>query len=186
MPKTHKVPQLTEAERKVVHGPEPATMGEALQNAKDLIDERTGDNLIPKIRSFDGDVKSFQSRIKTLNEQVQEEIENTNEYTKVAELTTDLAVARAALKRRLESNSSYVDLMSDLADEKLSLKDAQENMSDFLLAYFKQSGERQIELGPQNAREVVLKGKLGKAKEFQTNLFTPPPISSQERKEREE
>jgi hypothetical protein len=81
--------------------------------------------------------------------------------------------------------------MSDLADEKLSLKDAQDNLSDFLLAYFADTRERQIELAPQNAYELTIKAKLGKAKDFQTNIFSAPaavahPVSSQERKELEE
>lgn len=128
---------------------------------------------IHKVRTFDADIHSFQSRIKTLNDQIQEEVEKTDEYTEVFELQEKLKVARENLKRRLSNNSTYIDLVEDIANEKLSLKDAQANMSDFLLGYFAETHERQIELGPANAREVILKGKLGKPKDFQTNLFSP-------------
>lgn len=129
--------------------------------------------IIVKVRTFDNDIKSFQSRIKTLKEQITEQIENTEEYTAVLEATAKLNIAKQNLKRRLEANQDYMNLMSELADEKLTLKDAQDNMSDFLLGYFVETHERQIELGPANAREVILKGKLGKKKDFQTNLFSP-------------
>jgi hypothetical protein len=139
-----------------------------------------GDHLewIGKVRTFDADIHSFESRIKTLREQLVEEIENTDEYDEVLELQEKLKTARDNLKRRLESNQTYMDLTEDLANEKLSLKDAQANMSDFLLGYFADTHERQIELGPANAREVILKGKLGKPKDFQTNLFSKPPINT--------
>lgn len=147
-------------------------------------------HVISKVRTFDGDIRSFKSRIKTLNERITEIIENTDEHEVIVSLKDKLELARDNLKRRLSNSSEYVKLMEDLADEKLSLKDAQANMSDFLLGYFADTHERQIELGPKQAREVILNGRLGKPKDFQTNIFSPPPISapisSQERKEREE
>lgn len=129
-------------------------------------------NIISKVRNFDNDIKSFESRMKTLREQIQEEIENAPEWEKIEKFTEELGVLRAALLRRLKSNQTYVDLMSELNDESLSLKDAKANMSDFLLGYFAETHEKQIELGPSYAREVILKGRLGKTKDFQTNIFS--------------
>jgi enamine deaminase RidA (YjgF/YER057c/UK114 family) len=170
--KNHKVPQLSKAERKVIHS-EPKDMDEALDNAQALIDEQgNSDANINKIRTFRDDVSSFQSRAKTIKEQLQEEIENTDEYDKVIEAETVLRVAKENLKRRLSSNSHYIELTEEFAEEKLSLRDAQANLSDFLLAYFADTKERQIELAPQNAYQVTIKAKLGKAIDFQTNIFS--------------
>ena len=63
------------------------------------------------------------------------------------------------------------DLLEQLADEKEALKTARQNLSGFLLGYFHETGERQIELAEKDAREVILKGKLGKPKDFQTSIF---------------
>ena len=134
-------------------------------------------DFIDKVRRLDGDLKSFESRIKTLlaNRPV-DEIENTDEFTKVKEQTRMLlSVAEENLKRRLMSNSTYVSLTEELADEKISAKDARANISDFLLGYYKETGERQIELGPAYAREVTLRGRLGKAIDFQTSIFSERP-----------
>lgn len=161
----HKVPQLSEAERKVIKD-------ETMQNTQGLLDDNSGDSLIPKVRNFDNDIFSFESRIKVLKEQLQDELENTDEYTEVQRLSEALKVARENLKRRMQNNRIYMDLTEELGDEKLALKDAKANMSDFLLAYFVKTQEHQIELGPKQAREVIIKGRLGKPKDFQTNIFS--------------
>lgn len=137
-------------------------------------------NIISKVRTFDGDIQSFKSRIKNIQEDMQDILDEVNEYDAVVVLQGELEVAKANLKRRLQSNSKWLKLTEDLADERLSKKDAEANLSDFLLEYFADTHEKQIELGPQNAREVVYKAKLGKAKEFQTNLFSAPAQEAQQ------
>ncbi len=131
--------------------------------------------LIEKVRTFDGDIKAFASQAKTITEHITEIIEGFAEYEEVNRLQALLVNAKADLKRRFESSSEYIKLTEELTDEKLSLKDAKEHISDFLLAYFHETGERQIELRPGNGREVVLKASLGKPKDIQTNLFSAPP-----------
>jgi len=127
---------------------------------------------IGKVRTFDADVHSFQSRIKSIQESMQDVLDGTDEYSAVLRAQDELETARANLKRRLDGNSEWIALTEDLAQERLSLKDAQANLSEFLLGYFHDTGEKQIELGPGNGREVILKGRLGKAKDFQTNIFS--------------
>jgi len=126
---------------------------------------------VEKVRTFMQDIESFKNRIATIKEQLVEMAENTNEFTEVQRCEEALAVARENLKRRLANMDGYNDLNEELADEKESLKTANQNLSDFLLGYFHETGERQIEISPKDAREVLLTGKLGKAKKFQTNLF---------------
>lgn len=129
-------------------------------------------NLITKVRTFDGDIKSFESRIKTIKERMQEVLDVMDEYEAMSDAEARLKLLKEDLKRRLDGNSEWIKLTEDLAEEALSLKDAKDNMSDFLLAYFAETHEKQIELGPKEAREVVLRGRLGKAKDFQTNIFS--------------
>lgn len=147
------------------------------KKAKDKVIEVDGDAVrrIGTIRQYKGDIDSFKSRIKAIDERIGEIIDGLDEGTAVEKLQEQLEAARADLKRRLEGNSEYVKLTEDIADERLSLRDAESIMSDYLLAYFVDTSERQIELGPGEANEVILKGKLGKAKDFQTNLFSKKP-----------
>jgi predicted nucleic acid-binding Zn-ribbon protein len=130
------------------------------------------DNMVGKIRTFDQDALSFRQRIKTLKEQIQEEVERAPEYTRVQNIINELKDARADLKRRLERNSTYMGLLQELADERLALTDAERNMSDFLKGYYADTREEQIELTPEDTRMVVIRAKLGKPQDFQTNLFS--------------
>lgn len=151
---------------KVPSTPEPKTLETVAEQS----------NLVSKVRTFDGDIKAFKSKIETIGERMEEIVSSIPEHEAVIDLNTKLSVARDALKRRLESNSEFVKLTEELGEERLSLKDANENMSDFLLAYFAENKEKQIELGPHEAKEIIIKAKLGKAKDFQTNIFSAPPI----------
>jgi hypothetical protein len=124
-----------------------------------------------QIRTFQNDVDSFESHIKTLKEQVQEIIEGTDEHERVLELTEQLKQAKVDLKRALMAKPGYNDLLEKLADEKDALKSAKQTLSDFLLGYFRETGEQQIELEPKDAREVILQARLRKARDLQTSMF---------------
>jgi len=126
---------------------------------------------ISKIKTFEGDIKQFKDRVKTIEEQLQEKVENTDEYTEVLDLQAKLSAAQERLKLKLSNDGDYNNLLEERAAEKDSLKSATQNLSDFILGYFHETGERQIETGPHNGRELVLSGKLGKEKKFQTSLF---------------
>lgn len=126
---------------------------------------------ITKIRTFEGDIKQFKENVKVIEEQLQEKIENTDEYTEVLDLQAKLASAQERLKLKLSSDGDYNNLLEERAAEKDSLKSATQNLSDFILGYFHETGERQIETGPHNGRELVLSGRLGKERRFQTSLF---------------
>lgn len=127
--------------------------------------------LIENVRTFDHDIQKFESNIKTIKEQLKDDIEKLPEHDEVEGLTDKLKTAKEALKQAMFRIPGYNDRMEQLADEKDALKSARLNMSDFLLGYYHETGERQIELADKDAREVILKGKLGKSQAFQTNLF---------------
>lgn len=127
--------------------------------------------LIDKIKIFDLDIQKFAHNAKVLKEQIAERIEALPEYAAVESLKEQLKTAQEALKQAKLRAPGLNDLVQKLADEKDAKKTAELNMSDFLLGYFAETRERQIELDDGDAREVILKGKLGKATNFQTNLF---------------
>ena len=129
-------------------------------------------DIIAKVRTYDKDIRSFQSKAKQLSDDMTKIAEGTDEYTEVLKLNAQLETARANLKRRLAGNSAWIKLSEELAEERLSITDAQNSMSDFLLVYFADTKEKQIEFGPHEAKEVILRARLGKAKDFQTNLFS--------------
>lgn len=128
--------------------------------------------LIENVRAFDHELCEHQQNIKTLNEQLKEIEEGTDEYAVVESLKAQLKAAREKLKYKLLQTQRYNDLAERLADEKHQKQEAEVDISDFLLAYHAETKERQIELEPKDAREVILKARLGKAKEFQTSLLT--------------
>jgi chromosome segregation ATPase len=127
--------------------------------------------LIDHVRTFDHDIRKFETNLKRLKEMIEEAVSKLPEHDEIESLAEQLKTAREALKQAKLRTPGLNDLMQQLADEKDSLKDAKLNLSDFLLGYFKETGERQIELAEKDAREVILKGKLGKPTQFQTNLF---------------
>lgn len=127
--------------------------------------------LVDNVRTFDHELSEHTQRIKTIKEQLQEKAESTAEYAVVEQLTAQLKEAKEKLKYKLLNMPGYNDLAEKLADEKDAKRSAELDISDFLLGYFKETGERQIELDPKDAREVILKGRLGKPTQFQTNLF---------------
>lgn len=127
---------------------------------------------IEKIRTFDQDIRRFDHQAKTVKELIQAKVEELPEYATVESLKEQLAQARKALKQATLRIPGYNDLCNNLADEKDALKNARLNLSDFLLGYYAETKERQIELGPEGSREVILKGRLGKPKDDQLNLLT--------------
>lgn len=131
------------------------------------------------IRTHNQDIKAFKSRLKGLVERAQKIIDGTAEGQEVDKLADQLNVARENLRRRLEGNSEYMKLTEEMADERLSIRDAERVLSDLLLANFADTRERQIELGPHEAYQVILRGRLGKPKDFQTSIFSGADTASQ-------
>src|SRR3989440_12892658 len=117
---------------------------------------RNQDNnrLIENVRTFDQDIQKFETNIKRLKEMATEAVEKLPEHDEVERLQEELKTAREALKQATLRLPGYNDLQQQIGDEKDALKEAKLNLSDFLLGYFKETGERQIELAEKDAREV--------------------------------
>src|SRR5438045_1173240 len=101
-----------------------------------------------------------------------EAVENLPEHDEVEALEEQLKAKREALKQDTLRVPGLNDLQQQLADEKDALKQARLNLSEVLLGYFHDTGQLQIELEAQDARDIILKGKLGKAKDGQVSLFS--------------
>lgn len=139
-------------------------------------DDQTG--LIDNVRTFDHELRGHNQNIKTIREQLQEIVESTDEYLVVQSLNDQLKAAKDKLKYRLLGMQSYTDLAEKLADEKHQKQEAEVEISDFLLAYHAETRERQVELEPGDAREVVLKARLGKPRNYQLNLLSANTVAS--------
>ncbi len=135
-------------------------------------DTQDNTRLIDQVRTFDHGISKFETNLKRLKEMTTEAVEKLPEHDEVERLQEELKTAREALKQATLRLPGYNDLLQQIGDEKDALKEAKLNLSDFLLGYFHETGERQIELEPKDAREVILKGKLGKPRGYQTNLFS--------------
>lgn len=136
----------------------------------DTTDDKS--HLIDNVRTFDHEQREHAQNIKTLREQMQEVAESLPEHAAVESLKAQLKAAQDTLKFKLLRTPRYNELADRLADEKHQKLEAETDLSDFLLAYHAETKERQIELEPKDAREVILKAKLGKSREFQTSLLT--------------
>jgi hypothetical protein len=128
---------------------------------------------IETVKLYMADIAESDRKLAVLKEQLQEEIETTNEFETVQELDEKFKYAKQQLKSALMSNSTYNNLAEEKAQLQEKKKDQKQILSDHLVAYFQLSGgERQIEVSADgDAREVIVSGKLGKEQKFQTNLF---------------
>lgn len=126
---------------------------------------------IDTIREYAADIDKTKQDIKTLNEAASEQVESETAYNEVAELTEQLAAAKERLKSSLMSNHVYNDVMEKLAECKNKLADQEDILSLHIVEYYAGTHERQIEMNAEgDAREILVKGKLGKRGKFQTRL----------------
>lgn len=131
------------------------------------------DSTVETIRMYAKDVDSKSAQVKVLQEEIDEAIEGANAYSEVTDLETKLYAAKQKLKIELQRTPTYVNACERMADLKEELKDSKGILSDYLVEHFVRTHERQVEINTINgdAREVVIKGRLGKKKKLQTSLF---------------
>lgn len=125
-----------------------------------------------RLRTYDSDIKAFQSSIDDLKQELTDIIEDTPEFKEYSELHNKTIAAQEKVKIALERNSDYIRLKEELADERISLRDVKASLSDFLVGYIANTGERQIEVSETEARDIVVKASLSKKpKKLQLSLF---------------
>ena len=129
--------------------------------------------LIQEIREMDQSIKAKEQKIKTLNEDLKEKIDNTDAGEKVGRLRDQLKIAQEELIAELKRNGEVNDLMEEIGAEKDTLKGMKMTMSDHLVAYFAQTQDRQVQMDEEgHARDVMLSAKLSKEeKQYQESLF---------------
>jgi predicted RNase H-like nuclease (RuvC/YqgF family) len=168
--------KLGPAAQRVVSGPEPKDMDEALANAKALVDEINGPDqadMIVKVKQLDGHIFNCNGRLKTLKEELDELLEEHTAYQELVKAKEAMARAKDGLQRALMGNERYNELMEAIAAERTDIKETKYTLSAYLVEHYAQTHAHQIELdGEGQARDVVVTGKLGKPGKFQTNLFT--------------
>lgn len=130
--------------------------------------------IVTKIRQLDTHIFTAKGRLKILRE---EQLEKLNEHTAHKELVVaQLAVetAKKNLERVLIGDGDYNNLLERIADEKDDIRETGYTLSLYLVEWYAQTHQKQIEIGakPGDAKEVLITGKLGKTAKFQTRLFS--------------
>lgn len=132
-------------------------------------------DILNDIRENEKDIKAKEQRIKTLNEDLAEKVENTEAGERVGKLKDQLKIAQEDLVSELKRNPEVNDLMEEIGAEKEVLKGIKFALSNNLIAYFAQTNERQVQMDDEgHARDMILSAKLGKEeKQYQESLFSP-------------
>jgi hypothetical protein len=128
------------------------------------------------IRQYAVDLRDDADKVKAA-EGILEDIEKTwPEAKEVDRLADELETARAKLKQRRESNTEYLAQTEKVAGIKRQKKEHQQILSDYLVAHFKLTGERQVLMNDEtgDAREVNITAKLGRETKYQTSLDLAP------------
>lgn len=132
-------------------------------------------DMLRDIREYEKDIEAKKQRLKTLNEDLREKVENTNAGAEVGDLKDKLRAAQEELISELKRNPDIANLLEEIGAEKDVLKGLQFSLSNHLVAYFTETKERQVEIDDQgHARDVILSAKLGKEEhQYQTSLLKP-------------
>ncbi len=126
------------------------------------------------IRERTKDIEVKEARIKQLNEDLKEKVENTEAGERVGKLRDQLKIAQEDLVSELKRDGAVNDLMEEIGAEKDTLKGMKMALSDDLIAYFATTKERQVEMDSEgHARDIMMTAKLSKdEKNYQTSLIT--------------
>lgn len=127
------------------------------------------------IRTYTGDLRVAKDRLKELEKDLKEKMENTNASTKVAELEDQLAVAREDLRAELKRNPEVNDLMEEIGAQREVVRGTQFSLSNYLVAWHALTSERQVQMDEEgHARDIILTARLGSdEKHYQVSLLTP-------------
>lgn len=130
--------------------------------------------ILEDIRENEKDIQLKEQRIKTLKEDLDEKIDNTEAGDRVGKLKDQLKIAQEDLMSELKRNSEVNDLMEEIGAEKDTLKGIKFTLSNNLVAYFAQTQERQVQMDDEgHARDLIMSAKLGKEeKHYQESIFS--------------
>ena len=129
--------------------------------------------MLEDIRDYDQEIKKNEQKLKTLNEDLKEKIENTNAGETVAKLKDQLKIAQEDLIAELKRNPEVNNLMEEIGAVRQTINGIKFSLSNHLVAYFAQTQEHQVQMDDQgNSRDVILSAKLGKDEHlYQESIF---------------
>lgn len=118
------------------------------------------------------DIEATKEQIATRRELIEEHIQNKPSWLEVETAKEELARVKAKLAAELGNDGEYNNMLEDLGQLKEKMKSQKETLSDLVVGYRIETGEHQVEINNVgDARELVIKGSLGKKAKYQTNLF---------------
>jgi predicted RNase H-like nuclease (RuvC/YqgF family) len=140
------------------------------------IEAQRAEEGVETIRQYAVDMRDLKDQVKAAEEVLESIIQGWPEYAAVEELEQKLKEAKERLKQRKLADPRYLEQTERVAKVKREQKESKEILSDYLVGYFKKTGERQVLMNDANgdAREVILTGRLGKEVKYQTSLDLSP------------
>lgn len=128
---------------------------------------------IETIRTYAKDIDETKFNLKSMREQLKDIKESNSNFSEVERLAEELKAAREKLRVSLLSDGEYNDLMENIGQETQKLADQQDILSTHIAFYWKQTDERQVQMDDSSgdAREIVIKAKLGAEAPYQTSLL---------------
>jgi hypothetical protein len=127
---------------------------------------------ISTIKTYELDIEQTKEQVKTITEQIKDELESMPSYHAVQEAEAALADAKTRLKQELLGNADYNDMLETKGQLGDQLRDQKDILSEHIIAYYGLTQERQLQIEDDgDARELILKGSLGKKQKYQTSLF---------------
>jgi hypothetical protein len=129
--------------------------------------------MIDTIKQYERDIEITKSQIKTKTEIISDHVEQMDEWFELEEAKEAVARARLALSQKLMGDADHNNRLEELAQLKQKKKEQQTILSDYIVAYFGMTQEKQVQVEVNgDARALVLTGKLGKKQKYQTSLFS--------------
>jgi hypothetical protein len=116
------------------------------------------------------DVQDTKGKLKTLRELQHELLEQLPEYQELEKAKLATKGAEDKLRIALSDNGDYNDRQERINDEKHKLTDQEDILSMHLIAYRDATSDNAIEVADLTERPIVLKAKLGKERDIQTEF----------------
>lgn len=127
---------------------------------------------INAIKSQELAIDTTKNQIITRKELIAEAIESRQEWLDLESAKEEVKRLKSALDLSLSKDGDYNNQLEDLAQLKDKLKSEKETLSDLIVGYVITTSERQVEINNMgDARDLVIKGTLGKKSKYQTSLF---------------
>lgn len=123
-----------------------------------------------EILNIEKQIIDAKSKLKTIDEDIAEQLDTHEAYKKGQTLKTELVTAKLQLDNVLQGDEAYNNLMTQRADCNDDINALRSTLSSMLVAYFAETKDKEIEVSDTYSREVIVSGRLGKPKRTQLRL----------------